>query len=206
MYKTIILTLLIIFPSSAFSDIDNIVGFNFGGILKSSKKLKKIKNNKKLSNISCVYLDNSVKFFDFLHVGTDKKGLINYLEFQKTYALTMSNIIVDKKKIVDDYKRVLSTIQKRYGKFDTSNAEHILGLLGKTNSFYMQKIDEISYNKSPKSTNIGAIFLNLKSNDNKNYTELMFGGEKKVNLILKYMDKSLLSNIESIKKEELSGF
>ena len=191
---------LILLSYSSFSFSEDIVGFNFGGKLLDSNEYEKVNGETVLPN---EYTVNDVKFFDFAQVGTDIDSNIKTLVFVKKYTFSLQTISVDKAEIKDDYKKILSSIEKRYGKFDNSNADKILGIFGKTNSFYMSKTLQKSINKSPGSKKIGKIMLILEGDEEPKF---MMGVKKTLTLTLAYLDNSISDMLDKKSENEVNGF
>lgn len=189
-----------IFLAQPCGAIENIVGFDLGGELKNYEELKEL-DLKKLS--AHVYVVPEVKFFDSAQIETDENHIIKGIGFRKTYIATTSSISVEKRTIHKDFNTFVENLSKRYGEFDITNANGILGVLGNSNSFYMSKIHEVAVNRNPKSTDIGSIIINLESPE---VPSFVLGGEKPFTLTLLYIDKELTKKLAKMRDEETAGF
>ena len=196
--KTQIFFLLICFSISSFAD--DIVGFNFGG------EFVNFKNHKELTGDTLSpheYEVSDVKFFDTAQVGTNEDKTIKSLIFTKEYSFTVHSLRTDRRTILEDFKKILNSIENRYGEFDKTNANNILGSPGESNMFYMGKVSENVANLNPKSASVGLVLLLLSGKENSGF---MTGSTKTMTLTLAYLDKELSKKIESAVKDETSGF
>ena len=191
------LLLLSLFMSSALAD--EVAGFDIGGPLKDDQHYTEIENQPKNSHL---YHVDKVKFFDYARLTTDDKRIIKNLFFYKTYRVSITTVGVESQTILKDFKRILASLEKRYGEFDKQDAQRLLGFMGKMSSFYFQKIDERAYAVPKKTKSIGAILLRLSSPDKLNFAL----ETKPVILSLMYIDKATFA--ESVKKSnaETEGF
>lgn len=198
MKKIIILTISIIlsFPVVA----ENVVGIELGGKVTPENNLKKTNTSGQYQN---VYSSKDVPFFDTVQVEADSNDIIRSIAFVKSYDFTIHELDVRKKEIVDGYKTMLSTLEKKYGSFDTSDAKGITGYKGGMNTFYMGEIKEAAKNESVNSDSLGAVYLMFRSPNNEGF---MLGEKKQANLYLLYLDKSALKKIKDKKEKTLSGF
>ncbi|MCG8339109.1 MAG: hypothetical protein MJE63_31750 [Proteobacteria bacterium] len=156
--KNLLILFFLAFPTLLFAE--DIVGFNFGGVFEEHSKYQEFVGKKLLPH---EYIINDVKFFDSAQVGTDKNKTIKSIAFQKKYTISVGNVRYEKTKILEDYQKILGVIEKRYGEFDKSGAQNLLGQIGKMNSFFMGIVKEESKNITPKSDKIGTILLLLDS-------------------------------------------
>lgn len=117
--KIFILTILLFLPMICHGG-ENIVGFDFGEVFKDHKNHKEVKGEKRLPH---VYQGDNVKFFDLAQVGTNENNIIKTLAFSKEYKINVRTISTEKRKIVSDFKKILASLEKRYGSFDTIGAE-----------------------------------------------------------------------------------
>lgn len=194
------LMLLVLLSISTIAMSDDIVGFNFGGDFTDYSKYQEVEGDKVLPH---EYIVSDVKFFDVAQVGTDENKIIKSLSFQKSYTFTVNSLGVEKRKIHDDFKKMLQSIENRYGAFDKSKASNILGRLGDTNSFYMGKVSEVASNTNPKSKTVGGIFLVLEGSESQDF---MLGAKKEMTLLLIYIDKLSANKMKEKRAEEASGF
>lgn len=194
------ITILLLLSYSSLSFSEGIVGFDFGGKLLNSNEYKKVDIDALLPN---EYIVDDVKFFDFAQVGTNEDDIIKTLAFVKDYKYTIQTLSVDKVVIKDDYKKVLSSLEERYGKFDNENADKILGVIGKTNSFYISKVSQKSINKAPDSKDVGTIILVLEGDEEESF---IIGGKKTLTLMLVYLDNTVTAMLNKKSEDEVSGF
>ena len=179
---------------------DDIIGFNFGGKFENYDNYSEISGDKLFPH---EYMVQNVKFFDFANIGTSEEKTIKSIVFVKSYKISYFNIINVKRTILEDFKSILSSIEKRYGEFDKSKANNILGIYGKTNAYYLGKVSEVAMNRSPDSEKIGLIILVLKGEEN---LEILSGEEKTIDLNLLYFDTEYAQLFENNREDRTRGF
>jgi len=197
--KVIILILFIIIPSICVGN-ENIVGFELGEIFKDYPKYEDQDKKKVLDHL---YQVNNVKFFDFVEIETDKNHIIRALSFAKEYKINAENLNSEKKIIINDFKIILKTVEKRFGKFDTSNVDMLNSPLGESNFHFMQKLGDMAINKKPKSKTVDLILIGLQSEECPNF---MIGETKIITFYLIYTDLSAKKKMIKMFKERINGF
>ena len=191
--------LLFIIPAICFGG-ENIVGFDLGGVFKDYKNHEEI-NAKKVFD-HAYHVDN-VKFFDFAEVETDNDHIMMGLTFIKQYKVSVENLNAEKKVIISDFKMMLKSVEKRYGKFNTNRSDMLNGLFGESNIYFMQKIDDKVINWKPKSKNVGAVFLMLYSDE---CPDFMIGDPKLITFALMYVDPVGRAKMMKMGNDRTDGF
>src|SRR5690606_34536803 len=118
------------------------------------------------------------------------------------YSYTVNSLSVEKRKIKEDFKEMLTHLEKRYGSFDLSKANNILSVKADSNTFYMGEIGEMAANFNPKSDDVGLVMLILESPFKDSF---LTGSKKNVKLSLIYMDKDLAKIVKDKKANRASG-
>lgn len=198
--KIVVLFFLVCFYSVCFAE--NIGGFDFGNTLNKDNNFKEITGE--ITASKEFYTNKDIKFFDSAQIGVDKNMKIISLAFIKTYTINVQNLAVARKKIVQDYKDIMETLEQRYGTFDKREAIHIFdSIVGNKNTPFFSAMEEISVNNNPKSENVKSIYLVLSTNADK---EFVSGKNKEVILHLLYIDQSMKEKLQRGKLEKTSGF
>ncbi|MDR2427653.1 MAG: hypothetical protein LBD19_01725 [Endomicrobium sp.] len=185
---------------------DNIAGFEFGEVFKDYKKYKEFNGKKILPH---EFVINDVKFFDEAEIGTDKNYVIKSIVFIKKYTVNMRNSEVKSKEITRDYNDMLTTLEKRYGKFDKSKTKFLKRQDSISESFFPlaildSVIDEVSIKENPKSNKIKRIWFCVKS-DNKEI-DIFTDDSREITMVLMYVDKDVAYKFDMAKIQRTEGF